>query len=176
VRLELDVPATLALAGPVPPVRALVTGPGRELIKLYTTPLVIGAALPSNAGTRWRLMVAPEDVVVPSTAGVAVMDVQPRELLLDVDRLVRRSQPVALRVAEPRNGAVVDSLTITPAAVEISGARSRIAEIDSVPTEPLDLRDVTGAFERTVAVDTTGHPLLRFSPRRVVVRGRVTRP
>ena len=49
VELELELPPNLALARPAPPIRALVSGPGRELIKLYAAPLVIHQAVPANA-------------------------------------------------------------------------------------------------------------------------------
>jgi hypothetical protein len=176
VRVALEVPAHLALANPLPTVRALVSGPGRDLVKLGDQPLAIQAAVPANPGQRWHLVIIPADVRVAPQLAVTVTDVQPRELLVDVDRRATRTLPVALRgTVAPRRGWTLDSLAVLPGGVVVSGARVRVAELDSVPTEPVDLGDVDGAFERAVAVDTAAYPLLRFEPRRVIVKGRARR-
>lgn len=173
VRVVVDLPAGFALAGALPEVRALVSGPGRDLVKLNDTPLAIHATMASTTGPRWHHVIIPADVRVPPQLQLTVTDVQPRELLVDVDRRATRLVPVALRgAAAPRRGWTVDSLELAPAAVEVSGARVLLGELDSIATEPLDLHDVDAAFERAVPLDTAGHPLLRFTPSRVVVKGR----
>lgn len=170
VRLDLDVPASLAVASPLPEIRALVTGPGRELIKLYATPLQIHAAVPATAGPRWRLPINPADIIVSPAAAVSIQDVQPREIAVDVDRMVRRTVPVAVRGSVTADaGYVLDSLAAQPAEVTVTGAHIRVAELDSVPTEPFDARSLTGTFRRTVAIDTSDYPLLKFAPATVVV-------
>ncbi len=176
VRLDLDVPPALALASPVPQVRALVTGPGRELVKLYNDPLSLRASVPAGVGSRWRLGITPADIEVPNAAAVSIQDVEPRELEIDVDRLIHRTVPVALRgTVAARNGFMLDSLTLSPSSIEVSGARIRVAGMDSAPTEAVDLHDVTGAFQRQLAVDTTGFPLLQFAPAQVSLKGHARR-
>lgn len=175
VQLVLDLPPNVALDAPLPPVRALVSGPGREILELYAAPLTIRAPMPPSAGSRWRLTIGPENVTIAPTAAVSVLDVQPRELLVDVDRLGRRMLPVALRGGLESGGWVIDSLAITPDLVEVTGSRSRVAAMDSIATEVVELRAEEGPFERRVAIDTT-NPLLRFDPRQVTIRGRLRRP
>jgi len=176
VQVDLDLPPDLALARPTPPLRALVTGPGRELIKLYATPLAIRASIPATAMPPvWHLTVSPPDIQVPRSAKVTIQDVEPRTLDLSLDRLVRRDVPVALRgVVEPESGfALAGRLIVTPSAVRITGARVLVAGIDSFPTEPVEIRGLTGTFERTVALDTARALLLSVMPRTVTVSGRV---
>ena len=176
VQVDLDLPPDLALARPAPPLRALVTGPGRELIKLYATPLAIRASVPATATPPlWQLTVSPPDIQVPRSAKVTIQDVEPRILDLSLDRLVRRDVPVALRgVVEPESGfALAGRLTVTPSAVRVTGARVLVAGIDSFPTEPVEIRGLTGAFERTVALDTARAQLVSVMPRTVTVSGRV---
>ena len=176
VRLDLAVPPALALASPLPQVRALVSGPGRELIKLYADPLSLRAAVPAGAGGHWRVAIRPEDIQVPNAALVSIQDVEPRELDVDVDRLVRRALPVALRgTVAAKNGFMLDALTLSPSSVLVAGARIRVAGLDSAPTESVDLHDVAGEFRRTLAVDTTGFPLLQFAPAQVSLRGHAHR-
>lgn len=176
VELELDVAPTLALAAPPPPVRALVTGAGRELIKLYAAPLVVLKAIPPTAqAPRHRLSIAPADIRVPRNADVTIQDVEPREFDVQIDRLFRRTVPVALRaVVEAESGfALSGPLVLTPAEVRVSGPRALVVRLDSIPTDPIEVRGLTGPFERTVPLDTARSDLLHVSPREVVLSGRV---
>ncbi len=177
VRVEVDLPEGLALAKPAPVLRALVTGPGRELIKLYGNPLTIHASVPPAAPTRWRLVVAPSDVQVARTAHVSIQDVEPRTLDFDLDRLVHREVPVAVRgIIEAESGfVVVRPLQIAPATVRVSGARALVTLVDSIATDPVEVRGVTGTFERKVPLDTTGRALLRIAPHEVTISGRTRR-
>src|SRR3989442_9483417 len=69
VRVERELPAGLALSRAAPTVRAVVTGPWREVIKLYASPLTIHTLVPANATPpRWQLVLATSDVQVPHTA------------------------------------------------------------------------------------------------------------
>jgi hypothetical protein len=85
VRLELDWADTLDLGRPLPSVTALVTGPGREILKLYSTPLVLRSAVPESAARRpWRIRLTPERLQVPASAQITVEDVQPRDLFVSL--------------------------------------------------------------------------------------------
>jgi len=87
VRLDLNWADTLDLSRPLPSVSALVTGPGREILKLYSTPLVFRSAVPSSAAQHpWRLRLAPELLQVPTTAKITVEDVEPRDLYVSLAR------------------------------------------------------------------------------------------
>ena len=175
VQVELSLPQDLALAKQPPQVRVLVTGPGRELIKLYATPPVIRATMPAGAGPpRWRLSVSPSDVQLSRTARVSIQDIEPRTLEFEVDRVTRRDVPVAVRgVLEAESGfAIGRPLAISPALVRVTGARALVVALDSFPTDPVEIRGVTGPFERTIALDTLSHPLLRVTPREVTISGR----
>lgn len=178
VQVDLELPADVALSKAVPPVRVLVTGPGRELIKLYATPPVIHAALPPGAGPpRWRLAVSPSDVQVSRNARVNIQDIEPRSIEFELDRVARRDVPVAVRgVLEAESGfAIARPLVVSPALVRVTGPRILVMALDSITTEPVEIRGVTGAFERTVALDTASRPLLRVTPREVTVSGRARR-
>ena len=178
VRVETDLPPDLALAKPAPVLRALVTGPGRELIKLYTNPLVIRTAVPASASMpKWRLTVTPSDVLVSRNARVNIQDVEPRTLEFDLDRLARRDVPVAVvGVIEAESGfAVSRPVQLTPATVRVSGPRILVMAVDSIRTEPVEIRGLTGPFERKVALDTAAKPLLRVEPREVTVSGQTRR-
>ncbi len=174
VQVDVDLPSDLALARPTPLVRALVTGPGRELIKLYATPPVIHATIPAGATPpRWRLAVSPSDVQVSRSARVNIQDLEPRSIEFDLDRVARRDVPVAIRgVLEAESGfAIVRPLVLSPAMVRVTGPRALVMAVDSITTEPVEIRGVTGPFERTVLLDTASRPLLRVTPREITVSG-----
>lgn len=175
VQVELDLPPELALARPAPQVRAAVTGPWREVTKLYDSPLIVHLAVPASAGPpRWQAVLVPSDIQVPHEARVTIQDVEPRGIELDIDRVVRRDVPVAVRATvEPEAGfTLAGPVAVTPATVRISGPRALVAAVDSFMTEAIEIKGVTGPFERVVPLDTVGHALLRVSPREVTVSGR----
>ena len=87
VRLELDWADTLDITRPLPSVTALVTGPGREILKLYSTPLVFRSAVPVSAVEHpWRLRLTPERLQVPASAKVTVEDVEPRDVFVSLTK------------------------------------------------------------------------------------------
>jgi hypothetical protein len=178
VQLELEVPASLALSRPLPAVRVLVIGPGRELIKLYASPPVVRAVVPAGATPpRWRLAVAPSDIQIPRNAKVSIQDVEPRDVEVEIDRMVRRSVPVALRgVVEPESGFALSGVpALSPAEVRVSGPRALVFNLDSVRTESFELRGLTAPVEQRILLDTAAHPMLHIVPREVTVTARVRR-
>jgi len=64
-------------------------------------------------------------------------------------------------------------LVVVPPVVRVSGPRSLLGALDSVDTEPVDLRGVAGSFERTVQLDTAGRAVLRMTPLTVTLSGRI---
>src|SRR5438067_5056954 len=83
VRFVPVVDSGVRLVGDAPRVRALVSGPTRELLKLYADPPTVhrafGIATPSEVHVELR----PSDVDVPTgVLQVTVRDVQPRTLAL----------------------------------------------------------------------------------------------
>jgi len=175
VRLELSLAPTAALAQPLPPVQALIAGPRGEFLKLGVSALVIRATIPdSAAGSHHRLAISPGDVELPRNVRVSVQEVLPREVDVVLDRRAQRTVPVAVRaVVEPESGYALDGpVTAVPAAVRVSGAISVLGGLDSIATEALQLKGVTGVFARTVALDTTGHAVLQIAPLAVTLSGK----
>lgn len=177
VPVQVEVPPGLALSKPAPEVRAFITGPGREMIKLFTTPPAVRAFIPSTAQPpQWRFEVTPAAILLPANVKVTVQDVEPRVVDLALDREITREVPVALRaVIEPESGYATAGHAVAPARVRVRGARAIVAGLDSVPTEPIEVRGVTERFERTVPMDTARQPLVSITPREVTLTGRARR-
>lgn len=87
VRLELDWADSLDLTRPLPSVTALVSGPGHEILKLYSTPLVVRSVVPESAVRHpWRLRLTPERLQVPANTKVTVEEVEPRDLFVSLTK------------------------------------------------------------------------------------------
>jgi hypothetical protein len=87
VRLELEWADSLDLARPLPSVTALVTGPGREILKLYSSPLIVRSSVPESALRHpWRLRLTPERLQVPTSAKVTVEEVEPRDVFVSLTK------------------------------------------------------------------------------------------
>jgi YbbR domain-containing protein len=175
VQVDLTLAPTVALAQPLPPVQALIAGPRGEFLKLSATALVLRAAIPESAeGTHHRLVISPSDVELPRNVKVTVQEVLPREIDVVLDRRAQRLVPVAVRaIVEPRSGYALDGpVTVTPATVRVTGARALVGALDSIATQLLELKAVSGTFERTVPLDTTGRAMLRMVPPAVTLSGK----
>ena len=87
VRVDAAFQNGFDLAAPLPAVTALVSGPGHEILKLYSQPLVLRVTVPETAVRRaYRVRLTPQRVQVPSSAKVTVEEVEPRELLVSLAR------------------------------------------------------------------------------------------
>ena len=175
IQLDLVLAPDVAPAQAPPPIKALISGPRRELLRL-TAPLVIRAVITETgvgAGTRHHMAIAPSDVQVPGDAKLTVQEVEPREFDLLLDRRAQRI--IAVRpVVQADSGYALDgALVVTPPVVRVSGPRALVGALDSIATEPLDLRGVAGSFERSVPLDTTGRAVLKMTPLSVTLSGRI---
>jgi len=81
VRLALTMDSADVLRDPLPEVRALVAGEGKEIFALYASPPVIRRDVPPGADSA-TLTLLPEDVEIPPNVTVLVRDVQPRTVLV----------------------------------------------------------------------------------------------
>lgn len=105
--------------------------------------------------------------------GVTVTRMSPVQVTFDVERIVGKTLPVAANLA----GAVPSGFRIVepgvaPAAVAVSGPASEVGALRNIPTQPLHLAPAIGTFEESVGLERPTE-LVRVSPDRVVVRGRL---
>ena len=83
VRFVPVVDSGVKLVGEAPRVRALVSGPTRELLKLYADPPTVHRTFATPTPEAVRVELRPSDVDVPTgVQQVTVRDVQPRALAL----------------------------------------------------------------------------------------------
>jgi hypothetical protein len=154
------------------PVRALVSGPRRELLKLSTSPMRLTRVLPdSTVADQVELELGPADIEMPRGVDAHVQDVQPRLLAVALDSTYQRIVPVRAMVRlSPGLGHMLGAIAVVPGTVRLVGPRDAIRRIDSVQTVPLELARADGPVEETLALDTSGFGRARALPSEVSVR------
>jgi hypothetical protein len=172
VDLTVRPPAGRAVMHTAGPVRALVSGPRRELLKLHASPMRLTRVLPdTTAADEVRLEVGPGDLELPRGVDVHVQDVQPRAIAVDLDSTFQRVVPVrALVRLQPGTSHVMSAIAVVPGTVRLLGPRDAIERIDSVQTEPLEVARADGPVEESLALDTSGFGRVRVLPTAVTVR------
>lgn len=172
VTLVSQGPAGRSFTGDPPAITALVVGPRRELLKLTGAHLTLTRILPDTiTGRAVTLDLLPSDVEVPRGGEVKVQDIQPRQVILQLDPVVFRSVPVHpdLRLELDSGTRLMRAVQVFPGVVRLTGPADLVARMDSVKTLPLRVEKVEGVFERSVAVDTEGFGTVRVFPAEVMI-------
>jgi hypothetical protein len=81
VKLALTADSAHTLREPLPDVRALVAGEGKEIFALYASPPVIRREMPRGVDSA-TLTLSPDDLEIPPNVAVLVRDIQPRTLVV----------------------------------------------------------------------------------------------
>ena len=179
VPVELQLPEGIVnLNGGVPPVTLVVTGSTRVLNSLSSRDFIGKVRIREGSfmrGTPYRLKLSSRDFKTPP--GVEINDIEPRELLLELEPIVSRRVPIEVRFDSldrlPRDYQL-DRIICVPDEVQVSGPESLISELRTVKTQPIPLdRTVTDGFDYTAPLRTPDG--MRILPERVAVRIEVAR-
>ena len=87
IRFAPVVDSGVVIVGPLPTVRALILGRGRELLKLYNASPVIVRQIRGVADQTVTLELGPADVDIPAGVNAVVRDVRPRHVTLQLRRV-----------------------------------------------------------------------------------------
>ncbi len=98
-----------------------------------------------------------------------VAEVRPGRVRLAFEPVESGLRPVAVRVRGelPPGVRLSGPITTRPAVVRVSGAVSRLGQLDSVPTQPIDLSTLAAPETLRVAVDTAAVHGFLVSPRQL---------
>jgi YbbR domain-containing protein len=150
-------------------------GPRRELIDLRfrRPPLVLNILDVADVQQSFELQA--RMVQLSTQLSVSVVDMQPTTVELQFTRVESRFYPVRVRLAEPLppGWVLVDSLTVQPGRIRVTGPESRLAGLDLLYTVPIVLPRTDSAFAISVPLDTTMLQGLRLSARSVQLAGMV---
>lgn len=154
------------------PVRALVSGPRRELLKLSASPMRVTRVLSdTTVADQIDVELGPGDLELPRGVDVHVQDVEPRTVAVELDSTFQRVVPVRAEVRlPPEAGHVLSAIAVVPGTVRLLGPREAIQAIDSVRTQPLEVAQADGSVEQPLPLDTSGFGRVRVVPSEVTVR------
>ncbi len=175
VRLDIQIPDNRILAQELPQVQAVVGGPPRELIKLYTNPPVLTKVVPDSAtGSTVTIDLSPQDVILQPDAEVTLQDILPRRLVVHLDDVRRRPVPVYSRgIIRAASGFVLLGVSVVPESVVVIGPQAPVNRLGRLYTIPLDLPDVRNTIRRNVAIDTAALGVVTLSQEQVEIEVRV---
>lgn len=176
VAVDLILPPSRRLAGPIPPVRVTVSGRGRELLAMRSLPTIVTRQVPDTfSGAEWVLRLQPSDVPIPSGLDITVMDVAPREIPIALNPVAVKTVRVVphIRLVPESDLVLSGTPEVAPATVRLIGTEAAIGGIDSVTTVPVEIRGVAGPFLHAAAIDTAILRGVRVDPARVTVSGEV---
>lgn len=147
-------------------VHLILRGPAPLLARLSSAelPAVIDLGAVSRPGT-YTFTISRASVSLP--AGVVLDRAIPAQIQLRAEPRVSRQVPV-LPAFENAEGLRVDSWSIEPPVLTIVGPRSRVAAIESVHTDPVDLRAIPQSGEIHTAA-YVGDPQVHFAGGALVV-------
>ena len=180
VPVELaDRDATYVVTGGPHPAQVEVrfAGPGRELWELALERPVLVLPVRDVRDESQVFVLDPAMVRIPSGLSVRAQDVRPSSVRIQFQRVVSREVPVSLRISRRslERYVLLDTPTITPARVRITGPADRVASIAAIPTRPVSLSGAEGAFAQRVELSLESFPGVRPSTAAVQVRGRADR-
>ena len=130
----------------------------------------LSVRIPSEAGlTEGSYPVPLDRDWVAAPEGIEIAGITPNTLSLIVDIEETREIAVAPAIfGEPAAGATVEAILVEPARVLVRGPKTRLDEIFSVPTAPINLNSHAFSFSPTVALEAPG-PLITLPETRTVV-------
>lgn len=156
VRFTPRLDSTLALRDPTPAIRAHVLGRPSEILKLGTSPLVIGRQIAGDAPDTLVLTLRPSDVEVPEGVDVIVREVFPQAVTLRFESRASKRVPVrsAIMARIPPEMFPRIAVQLEPDTVTVLGPRRTVAQIAFVRTMADSV--VADTLPHLVDIDTAG--------------------
>ncbi len=176
VTLNVQLPPGRELVQKPPQVRAQISGKGTQILKLRSLAGDITRRVPDTVtATTWAIHLDPTDVelALPKGADVRVMEIRPNEITLALDSVATKAVRIVSLVTLKMDSSqfLHGGLAVTPTMARIIGSGKNLAAIESVTTVPLEISGVSGAFSRTVPIDTMPLGIVRLAPKQVTVTG-----
>lgn len=158
-------------------VQVRFAGPARQILLLNRASAAVRVPLDVVTSSDTTVQLRRDWVVFDGASGLVVEDVLPSTVQIHLERTTTEVIPLAVSVTgTPRDGyALAGPVTPSPQVVRLRGPESRVLEIDSVRTRPLDLDGLDATERVVVPVDTTGLGGLTISPTEVEALVRIER-
>jgi len=167
-----NLPPSMVILGQRPEfVDLQLIGPGTLLSLLDPGRLALRLDLAGVSAGQIDFKIDPSMFSVPRQ--VTVDRISPATITLDVDRMVQREVPVRVDVRGPITaGYSIPSVEVTPPTVAVFGPNKFISKLENIETDPVDVRDATEDFGRTLGLVSAGD-MITMPVREVQARIRV---
>ena len=163
-----NVPAALEMTNEQDDVSVLVRGTDTEVGGFGPGDIrVIVDLSDATAGTN-MVPLGPESVEAP--LGVDVLRLEPGTVTVVLERSAHKEVPVdPLLVGQPAEGFKVGAVSVSPAAVSVTGPESRLASPMSIVTDRIRMEGRRAGFEAVVGVVSVDAQVRLVGPRTVTV-------
>lgn len=96
-----------------------------------------------------------DNIVIPRT--IKVLRIEPTSVKVTLDESTSRIVPVrAYLIGSPETGYKVKSIDVRPSFVEVEGAKTEVARIALLRTEPIDITGIDSNMAQNVRINTNG--------------------
>jgi len=162
VPLELqNKPENLEIINPLGSVNVHVRGLSSVLGQVDPGSVVAVLDLGSATPGRRIFHIAPSQVQAPN--GVEVLWVSPGTIALQIEQSTTKRVPIKpLTEGDPASGHVVDSITVSPPTIDVSGPVSALKDVREATTDPVPIGGATSRVEGTVNVAVLDAPMVRL--------------
>ncbi len=167
VRVDLADPNWALLGDPLPAtVIVRFGGPSGELMRLAAERPSVVIPMDEVSSTDTTIVLRNQWVRIQDRPGVIVEDIQPSSVRINFEPVQRANLPLAPRFRGrlPDRLALASQPVVEPTEIRVTGALSRLTDLDSVRLFPIDLSTMVGSRVVQVAVDTAGMAGLLFQP------------
>lgn len=162
----------------VPPVEVTVAGSARIIKVISSRDIQARIRIPEGSfvpGMPYELKLSPADFKLP--AGVEILEVEPREILLNLEPLITRKVPVEIKfdsIDRLSPDYKIDRVSCAPTEVSVSGPASKVNELRTIATRPIPLdQTVTDSFDYGANLRPVED--IKISPVRVAARIEIAR-
>jgi len=159
VRVELSDPEWALVGDPTPTtVTVRFGGPSRELMRMALDRPSVVIPMDEVASGDTIVLLRNAWVRVQDRPGVIAEDIQPSSVRLVLEPVERVNLPLVMNLqgSLPGDLALSAAPVTDPLEVRVTGPRSRLQPLDSIPLQPLDLAEITSSGSIPVAVDLAG--------------------
>lgn len=167
-RLQIQVEdSTWVMTSAPDRVQTTFQGRGGDIFSLPMNPPVIRRVIDSVTGPTMTLDLSPSMVSYDRDLKISPVAVHPSQVEVHLERKVSRKVPVALhlRLSAAPGFAIVRPTRLEPDSVTVRGARSDISTLDSIATEPVEMKDLGQSVTRELILKPPGGiPGLQIEP------------
>ncbi|MBN8548043.1 MAG: YbbR-like domain-containing protein [Deltaproteobacteria bacterium] len=169
-----NLPRDKVLLWPLTPqAQVSVKGPSFLVSNVASSPPTFKVKIPSDVQTQYVATLSKTDLALPPN--VEVVSVDPNEIKFTFDTLVEKELPVEVtKLGTLSSGLKVDDVSLSPARVRVRGPESRLRDVDSVQTEPIDLREIESSFTKDFPLRPPA-ALVEVLPQHITISYKVSR-